>query len=186
VSTERYAAELALLRELGGREHPLTSAFVTDHGVGWEDHRVEANYTKGVAGEGDAERLGIAPGTPVLRRHLIKYIGSEPVQLQTSVLPLRLVAGTPVADPARQPWPGGTVAELWSIGLTVTRVIEEARARMPTPDERRRLEMAAGPVLEVTRTFWAEDEIGAEGPAEVSVVVVPAARMTLRFETSLR
>jgi GntR family transcriptional regulator len=121
----------------------------------------------------------------VLRRRLIKYIGSEPVQLQTSVLPLRLVAGTPVADPARQPWPGGTVAELWSIGLAATRVVEEAQARMPSSDERRKLEMSAGPVLEVTRTFWVADEIGAEGPAEASVVVVPAARMILRFDTTL-
>jgi hypothetical protein len=57
---------------------------------------------------------------------------------------------------------------------------------MPTAEERLTLEMAAaGPVWDVLRIFYVEDEIGAGGPAEASTVVVPAARMTLRFETEL-
>lgn len=186
VSTSRYHDELKILRKLDGGEHPLTSAFVHDHGVTWDKHRVEATYLEDAAPAGVVERLNIAEGSPVLRRQLVKIVAGEVVQLQESTLPLHLVAGTPVADPARQPWPGGTLAELHSIGLTATKVVEEAGARTPTTAERRSLEMAAaGPILEVTRTFYADIE-GAESPVETSTVIVPAARMRLRFETSLR
>lgn len=182
VATSRYAAELARLRALDGGEHPLTSAFTEDHGVAWDAHRVDATYTEDAATEDDAAQLNIAPGTPVLRRQLVKFVAEQPVQVQESVIPLELVAGTPVEDPSRQPWPGGTIAELYSVGLVVTRVVEEARARTPTTAERRLLEMqAAGPVWDVVRVFY----VG-ERAAEVSTVVTPAARMVLRFETSLR
>lgn len=187
VSTARYAEELALLRKLDGAPHPLMSAFTQDHAAKWENHRVEAvSYAEDVATAEDAARLDVAEDSPVLRRQLIKYVADQAVQLQESTIPLSLVEGTPVTDPERQPWPGGTIAELFSVGLTVTRVVEEARARTPTTAERRQLEMqAAGPVLVVVRTFFADvDDV--ERPVEVSTVTVPAARLILRFETDLR
>jgi GntR family transcriptional regulator len=187
MSTSRYQRELEILRKLDGGEHPLTSAFVQDHGVDWEDHRIEViSYAEDAATEEDARRLDIAPGSAVLRRQLIKYVADQPVQLQESTLPLHLVVDTPVADPARQPWPGGTLAELFSVDLIATKVVEEATARTPSTAERRQLEMeAAGPVLIIVRTFFADVE-GAEQPVETSVVTVPAARMILRYETDLR
>jgi GntR family transcriptional regulator len=118
---------------------------------------------------------------PVLRRDLVKQVRGETVQLQTSVIPLELVQGTPVADPARQPWPGGTIAELYSIGLVVTRVREEARYRTPTPHERRELgiETTSG-VLEVVRVFYVGDR-----PVEFSTAVVEANSYTLLYETTI-
>lgn len=186
MATSRYADELAQLRALGPDEHPLTSAFTTDHGIEWNAYRVDSNYTEDAATADDAERLDLAPGAPVLRRQLVKYVAGAPVQLQESVIPLELVEGTPVADPGRQPWPGGTIAELYSVGLVVTRVVEEARARTPSTAERRLLEMeAAGPVWDIVRTFYVESD-GADRAAEVSTVVCPAARIVLRYETDLR
>lgn len=186
MTTSRYADELALLRDLGDAEpHPHRSAFTADHGAAWDDYRVQADYTEDAATEADAARLNLWAGAPVLRRQLVKFVAGEPVQIQESVIPLKLVAGTPVADPARQPWPGGTIAELFSVGLVVCRVREEARARTPSTAERRTLEMeAAGPVWEVERTFWARGD-GPAFPAETSTVVVPAARMVLSYETEL-
>lgn len=186
MATNRYRDELALLRELDGKPHPLTSAFVDDHDVTWDAVRVEAAYAEDAATDDDADRLEINPGRPVLRRQLVKFVRGDPVQLQESVIPLALVRKTPVADPSRQPWPGGTIAELYSVGLVVTRVVEEARARTPTTAERRTLEMAAvGPVFEIVRIFYVEHDDG-ERPAEVSTVIAPAARMMLRYETDLR
>lgn len=187
MATSRYRDELARLRALDGAEHPLTSAFTEDHDIDWDAYRVESTYTENdAATDADAERLEVDPGSPVLRRQLVKFVAGAPVQIQESVIPLGLVAGTPVADPARQPWPGGTIAELYSVGLVVTRVVEEARARTPSTAERRLLEMeAAGPVWEVTRIFYVGDK-GDERPAEASTVIAPAARLILRFETDLR
>jgi GntR family transcriptional regulator len=187
MATSRYADELARLRALAGGDHPLTSAFTEDHGVDWEAYRVESTYIEDTATDDDAARLDIAPGTAVLRRQLIKYIADDPVQTQESVIPLALVAGTPVADPERQPWPGGTIAELFSVGLVVTRVVEEARARTPAPAERKQLRMeAAGPVWDIVRIFYVCGGDGAERPAEASTVVAPAARLVLRYDTGLR
>jgi GntR family transcriptional regulator len=187
MATSRYADELARLRALDGSEHPLTSAFTEDHGVGWDAYEVDSRYTEDAATADDAVRLDIAEGAPVLRRQLVKLVAGDVVQLQESVMPLELVAGTAVADPERQPWPGGTIAELYSVGLVVTRVVEEAHARTPTTAERRLLEMeAAGPVWEIVRIFYVTDGDGDERPAEASIVVAPAARLVLRFETDLR
>lgn len=183
MATSRYADELARIRALKpGQDHPLTSAFTVDHGVGWADYAVESQYSQDAATDDDAARLHLAAGAPVLRRQLVKWAGGAPVQLQESVIPLELIADTPVMDPARQPWPGGTIAELYSVGLVVTRVVEEARARTPSTAERRVLEMeAAGPVWDIVRIF----HVG-ERPAEVSTVVCPASRIVLAYETDLR
>lgn len=179
MATSRYIEELRLLQASG--EHPLTSAFTTDHGVPWDAYTVDANYAEDTATEQDAERLHLTPGAAVLRRQLVKYAAGVPVQLQESVIPLPLVVGTPVADPERQPWPGGTIAELYSVGLVVTRVVEEAQARTPSTAERRMLEMeAAGPVWDIVRTFYVGDR-----PTEVSTVVCSARGHVLRYETDL-
>lgn len=183
MATSRYADEIAILQSLGTNDnHPTTSAFTVDHGIDWSAYRVESHYIDDDgANDDDASRLGIKVGAAVLRRQLIKYVADQPVQIQESVMPLALIKGTAVADPSRQPWPGGTIAELWSIGQIVTRVVEEARARTPTTAERRILEMdAAGPVWDITRTFYVDMTA-----VEVSTVVCPAASIVLRYETAL-
>lgn len=188
MATTRYQDELDLLRRLAesGEAHPMASAFTEDHGVDWEVYSVQAAYNEDVATEEDAHRLDVAAGAPVLRRQLVKLVADRPVQLQDSVIPLELVDGTPVADPQRQPWPGGTIAELFSVGLEVTRVEEEARARPPRTAERRALEMeAAGAVWDIVRTFYVgrgDDR----RPVEYSTVVCPVASIVLAFATDLR
>lgn len=184
MSTERYQQALDAIRGHGG-VHPTSSAFTEDHGVEWNEHNVLADYEEGAATTVEAQRLqifevGAAPPM-VLRRRLIKQVRGETVQIQTSVIPLELVAGTPVADPARQPWPGGTIAELFSVGLEVTRVLEEMLIRAPTPVERQALNLeSAGPIMEVTRIFY----VGSQ-PVECSTAVVDAASYRLSFETTL-
>jgi GntR family transcriptional regulator len=186
MATSRYQDELDLLRSLGDEPHPESSAFTTDHGVDWAAYSVQAAYSEDAANRDDVERLDITPGAPVLRRQLVKLVADRPVQVQESVIPLELVAGTPVADPERQPWPGGTIAELYSVGLEVAHVSEEARARTPSTAERRLLEMeAAGAVWDIVRTFYvgSGDE---RRPVEYSTVVCPAASIVLAFATDLR
>lgn len=184
MSTERYQQALDAIRGHDG-VHPLSSAFTEDHGVEWREHNVLADYEEGAATTGEAQRLeifGVGAASPmVLRRRLIKQVRGETVQLQTSVIPLDLVAGTPVADPERQPWPGGTIAELFSVGLEVTRVLEEMFVRAPTPTERQALNLeSAGPVMEITRVFYVERQ-----PVECSIAIVEAASYMLSFETTL-
>ena len=181
MSTQRYQEALDLIRANDGA-HPLSSAFTADHGVDWAQHNVVARYAEGPVLPEFAARLELPPDVPVLVRDLIKQVRGTTVQLQTSVIPLELVAGTPVADPDRQPWPGGTIAELYSVGLVVSRVLEEVLVRQPTARERQVLNMdVAGPVGEITRVFYA-----GERPVECSVAVIEAASYILSFETPVR
>lgn len=184
MSTQRYQEALDAIRAHDG-VHPLSSAFTADHGVEWTEHNVLAAYEEAVPTPGEAQRLALPPdpiAPSVLRRRLIKQVRDVTVQLQTSVMPLDLVAGTPVADPNRQPWPGGTLAELYSIGLVVTRVYEEARVRAPTAEERKILGLeAAGPVSQIVRVFYVKQR-----PVECSMAVVDATSYVLSFETELR
>lgn len=179
MATSRYADELAILA--AGGEHPHSSAFTTDHGIDWDAYDIDANYEQAAATPEEAERLELAGGAPVLRRRMVKYVRGQVEQIQTSVMPLDIVGGTAVTDPGRQPWPGGTIAELWSVGKRVERVREEATARMPTDGERAELQMeTTGPVRQVVRIFYADGR-----PVEFSEVIGEAARVVLVFETDL-
>lgn len=184
LTTSRYVEELHTLR--AGGDHPQQSAFTIDHGIGWSAYRVDVVIAREKASSLDVQHLAIGAGEPILRRRFIKYVENEPVQIQRSALPWDIAGRTPLADPGRQPWPGGTIAELYSLGLIVTKIIEYTSARNPTDDERRDLRMETpGPVFDIIRVFWATDQKRRKQPrpVETSRVIMPAARNVLHHET---
>jgi GntR family transcriptional regulator len=71
------------------------------------------------------------------------------------------VEGTPVADARNEPWPGGNVGQLRTLGIEVDPRIEEAVAtRMPTPDEARVLGIGQGvPVFAITRRMFSAGRV---------------------------
>lgn len=142
--------------------------------------QVEADYRK-VPATGELARLfEIEPGAMLLQRRLLVRENGVPQELTTSYYPLDLVAGTPVADPNREPWPGGHLAQLTYLGITVTSIRETIRARMPTTTEAQALQLPAGiPILTITRQTHAEDQI-----VEVAHdITLPADRTELEHET---
>lgn len=179
MDTSRYLEELQLLD--AGEEHPQTSAFVEEHGADWSRLSIDADYKRERATATDAQLLGIKVGASILRRVLVKYVDGQPMQVQRSAIPYDIAKGTVLADPEAQPYPGGTIAELYRAGHRVTRVVEDAWARMPTGDERRQLQQVTpGPVWDIVRTFYA-----GERAVEVSRVVTPTATNSLHYETDL-
>lgn len=179
LSTTRYADELE--RHRNGQPDEPSSDFTTRHGIGWDSYTVDARYSEEQASEIVAEHLGIPTGTPVLRRWITEYADGIPRQVRTSYYPLAIVAGTDVADPTRQPWPGGTVAEIEALGYVPGRVDEEARARPAQHEELRELDLADGAhVVEIRRIFEAAGEA-----IELSTVVMPAASVVLHYRTDL-
>lgn len=180
VDASRYLQELELLDATG--EHPPTSAFTADHDAEWAQFTINAKYHKEKATPADAELLGIKVGEPILRRVFIKYVNGVALQLQRSAVPFDIAKGNVLSDPDAQPYPGGTIAELFAAGHRVTRVIEDAWARMPTGDERRQLQqLTPAPVWDIVRIFCAGDRA-----VEVSRVVMPTATNVLHYETDLR
>lgn len=184
LSTARYQRARTYLAKLRpGEPLPQWSAFAEEHGIPHgERYTVRAVYDEDIARPPDVARLNLEPGAGILRRSLVKLVDGRPKQLQWSTLPLALARGTAAMDKRMQPWPCGTMGELYSIGHPVGRVIEEAQPRMPTLFERDALEMAAaGPVWDILRIFFGEDGV----PLEASVVVCAAAEFRLRVETRL-
>ena len=179
MAAARYVEELEVLRR--GGDHPLQSAFTAEHGIGWQDYSVEVEVAKEPATAEDARRLRVPEGTDILRRRFVKYVKGRPVQLQRSAIPWDIAGNTPVADVGRQPWPGGTIAELHSLGLTATWVEEEVRTRSPRDEERRALRMeTAAPVFDVVRVFLVGDR-----PVEASRVIVPGPEYVLHYGVDL-
>ncbi|MFC5268490.1 GntR family transcriptional regulator [Kribbella qitaiheensis] len=179
INADRYAKELRRLKS--GEPHPLTSAFTEDHGITWAEYTVEMVVAKEHATAEDARRLLVPEGTDILRRRFTKYAKGEPVELQRSAIPWELAGETPVASPGKQPWPGGTIAELYSLGLEVTKVTHDAKARTPRDEERRALGMETpGPVFDMVRVFWVGDR-----PVEASRVIAPGERNVLHYEVEL-
>jgi GntR family transcriptional regulator len=178
VASERYRRTLERLRTEGQQLRPFETSFTRDQRIGWNEYRLDKEFHEVPATTDVAELLELEPETLVLARHFVFFAEDQPQQMSVSYLPLDIVGGTPVADPANEPWPGGTIAQLDTLGLTVSRIEESVRARMPTPDERRTLHIAQGvPVMTVTRRMLAEDR-----PVEAAVdIVMPADRFVLDY-----
>lgn len=160
---------------------PATS-FTRDQRIGWSEYRLDKTFARVRA---DADLAGLfeaAEGTPLLRRRFVFYSRGEPQQSSVSYLPWELVENTPVADPAREPWPGGTPAQLAFLGRPATRVEESVRARMPSPEETEMLNVSPGvPVMAITRRMLSGDQV-----LEVCRdIVIPADRIILDYSIDL-
>lgn len=177
IALDRYRREAT--HQPGDR--PATS-FTEDRGIGWSEYRLDKRFEVEAADERLARLFEVEPGTPVLARHFVFYAQDEPSQLSRSCVLQSDVEGTPVADPANEPWPGGTPAQLASIGLSVTRVEESVRGRLPTADEASTLAMEPSmPVLAITRRMFSGFRV-----VEVAAdIVMPAEGVSLDYGVDL-
>jgi GntR family transcriptional regulator len=170
---DRYRADVAPQ----GNE----TSFTADQGIDWADYRLDKVFREVPASVRLADLLDVPEGTALLERHFTFYARGEAQQISITCYPLDMVAGTPVADPDNEPWVGGNIAQLASIGVTVTRVEESVTARMPMPDEADTLLMVPGvPVITITRRMFADDR-----PVEVADIVIPADRVQLDYVINL-
>jgi GntR family transcriptional regulator len=178
IATERYQRELH--HDPG--DEPETS-FTADRRIPWERYRLDRTFREVEATPDLAALFEIEPATMLLERRFVFYAGDEPQQMSRTYLPLELVAGTPVADPQNEPWPGGTPAQLASLGHPLSRVEESIKARMPTPEEMETLHIAPGvPVFSITRRMISQGRV-----LEVaSDIVIPADRAILDYAIDLQ
>jgi GntR family transcriptional regulator len=99
------------------------------------------------------ERLELAEHDEVVVRSRRYLADGLPIETATSYVPLDLAEGTLITE--RDTGPGGIYARLEEHGHQLARFVEEVSARMPTADERRRLQLGGGtPVLTVLRTAY--------------------------------
>ncbi|MER7107865.1 GntR family transcriptional regulator [Streptomyces sp. NPDC000229] len=134
-----------------------STPFTRDQGIGWSEYRLEKRFEQVRADPEVAVLFECEPGERLLARHFVFYDSDMPTQMSTSYLRWSDVAGTPVADPINEPWPGGTRAQLSSLGITVSRITESFMCGMPTTDEATTLRIGTGvPVLRYTRRHIAD------------------------------
>jgi GntR family transcriptional regulator len=142
------------------------------------DGRLEVlRYTPTAAPAEVAGRLALPEGGRVLARRFRFVVEDRPALLSDSYIPYDLVKGTPVEDPENEPWPGGMLAQLRSLGLDVREITEDVATRTPTPEELHELSLRPGiPVFEVTRTIHAADR-----PVATSRLVIAGDRYVLSY-----
>jgi GntR family transcriptional regulator len=161
---------------------PPATSFTHDQGIGWAEYTLDREFREVPASSALAELLEVEPGTMLLERRFLFRSMGIPQQTSVSYYPLAMVAGTPIADPANEPWPGGNIAQLHSLGIEVTAVRERVRARMPMPDEIEALNIPGGvPVITITRRMYAGERV-----VEAAVdIVLPADRTELEYQIDL-
>jgi GntR family transcriptional regulator len=179
LGSDRYRREL---EQLTSSDRPPATSFTRDQGIDWADYQLDREFREVPARPALAELFGVTTGTMVLERRFVFRSMGVPQQMSTSCYLLDLVAGTPIADPANEPWPGGNIAQLHSLGLTVTSIRERVRTRMPIRDEVDALKIPGGvPVLTLTRQTYVGEKV-----VEVATdIVIPGDRVELDYVIDL-
>ena len=91
--------------------------------------------------------LGVDAGETVMIRKRLQLLDGEPAVISTSYFPLWVASGTRLE--ATEPLPEGPANLIEQLGHEFASGVELIRARMPTPEEARLLEM--GPGIPVVR-----------------------------------
>ena len=108
-----------------------------------------------------AERLRLTVDDEVVVRSRRYLADGKPVETATSYIPAAFAKGTKIEQ--TDTGPGGIYARLEEAGHTLARFTEEVGARMPTPEERRTLQLPPGaPVLTVVRTAYDTNDVAVE------------------------
>ena len=187
IAGDRYRHDLAQIKRHGVPDPPRGTSFTRDHGITWDQYRLDKAFQVAPAPPEVAELLDLDPelGSMVLQRRFVFYASDRPQQMSWSYYPFDLVRDTPIADPGNEPWPGGNLAQLATLGIFVTGIEESVGSRMPTPEERRTLTIADGvPVLTVTRRMLTGPP-GDRQPVEAARIVIPADGTVLDYTIDL-
>jgi GntR family transcriptional regulator len=133
-----------------------------------------------------ASIFGIAPTTPLLRR---RYTSTDPktgnlLSNSVSYIPKNFVEANPeILDERNEPWPGGTLHQLSTVGIEIMKVVDEVTARMPSSVEGDEWDLPPGiPLLFCRRLSYDRDDT----LIEISDAWYPADRTELRFVTPLK
>lgn len=150
----------------------------------------KSGFTPGVdqlevsTGEASAEirdRLRLGDGEEVVSRSRRYLADGQPVEIAVSYLPASIAAGSPIVD--ADTGPGGIYARLEDMGFELDHFTEEVSARMPTAEERRRLQLTDGvPVVVLVRTAY--DTTGR--PLEVCDTLKAAPAYVLEYDVPAR
>lgn len=124
-----------------------------------------------------AEILGVGKGEKVVERRRVMLLDDRPVELTDSYYPLRIAAGTVLAELRKIP--GGAVKALADLGAVGAEVSEDVGSRPASPAELAALQLHDGEwVITLFRVTRSSDAT----PIEVSVMTMPARHCKLHYD----
>lgn len=166
-------------------ERQATGATERDTGLTVSDLVFSATYSDVPASEELAAHFGVPVGTPLVERVYRTHHREEdsPFNIARSYLVRDMVAANPdLLDQSKEPWPGGTQNQLYTVGIELDRIVERITARPPTVEESEELGLQGGVAVVVLR----KTSIDTQGRVvEVSDVTLPGDRTELIFTTHL-
>ncbi|WP_310714159.1 GntR family transcriptional regulator [Streptomyces lydicus] len=180
----RYHMEKSAVH-LPESERSVVGASEADSGIPLQDlHEDRADYAVVEAPPEIREALALLPGAQVLRRtYTRRHAQKAGVSRSISYLPYELVRGNPdLLDPHREPWPGGTMHQLYTIGVELDRVVDHVTAGMPTPEEIQEFDIPPSvPLIRIRKVSYSTED----RPVEVTEIPLPAERIELIYTTQL-
>lgn len=184
-SSERHQAEKDLAR-MPAKERASVGEAETNLAMSIDDQEFTSKYDSVPADAEMARLFGITAGDLLLRR---RYDSRDVrtghlLSSSTSYMPRALVEANPaLLDEHNEPWPGGTMHQLSTVGIEIMTVIDEVTGRMPTTVECQLWGLPEGVPLLVCRRI----SYDADGRMiEISDADYPADRTELRFVTPLK
>jgi GntR family transcriptional regulator len=183
-TTDRYQWEKDRARQpLDVRS--ATGATEYDSGLQMGSLNFHAEYETVSADSELAHTFDIEVGTPLLRRTYLTQTEGEtaPIGISVSHLVIDMIANNPaLLNDANEPWPGGTIHQLSTVGIEVDRIIDTIAARPPTPQEAVTLDIRAfTPVMTLRKV-----SIDVAGRVvEVADITWPGDRIELSYSTAL-
>ncbi len=156
-----------------------------DSGLQHKDLDESAVYDSIPANTDLATRFRIPPGTKILRRvyEHRPHLEPCPLSLITSYQPWEQASRNPeLLDAANEPWPGGTIHQLSTVGIEVMKFVDEISTRPPTLDEAQTLNLPDGTAVFVIRKVAYD---AADNVVDITDAILPGDRTELVYEISL-
>lgn len=178
VQVRRLASERFARRH---REAGLAAFSVEAQKTGFTPNVDQMEISTGPATAEIRDRLRLADGEEVVVRSRRYLADGQPVETAVSYLPASVAAGSRIVE--ADTGPGGIYARLEDMGFELDHFTEEVSARMPSTEERRRLQLTDGvPVVVLVRTAY--DTTGR--PLEVCDTLKAAPAYVLEYEVPAR
>lgn len=178
VQVRRLASERFARRH---REAGLAAFSVEAQKTGFTPNVDQLEIATGPAAPEIRDRLRLGDDEEVVSRSRRYLADGQPVETAVSYLPASVAAGSRIVE--ADTGPGGIYARLEDMGFELDHFTEEVSARMPTAEERRRLQLTDGvPVVVLVRTAY--DTTGR--PLEVCDTLKAAPAYVLEYEVPAR
>lgn len=158
----------------------------TNFDMALAEQKFTTSYDIIAAGEEIAQVLDVQQDTAILRR---RFISSDPktgrlLSSSASYIPKEYVeSNAALLDENNEPWAGGTLHQLSTVGIEIMLVVDEVTARMPTSSETKEWDLSPGVPLLICRRI--SSDAGGR-TIEISDATYPADRTELRFVTPLK